>query len=204
MLPKAPLNGAEIMGAILARMWQNVCSYLPRTGFLMTHTLETLSTISDTTEIAALLQEYLEWAVPLFNTRNNLDLNVENALGGALASLPECLPPDGCTVLARGPDGIANAVGFYRRIRADAAEFKRLYLRPEARGNGLGRRLVRQLINEAREAGYLEIYLDTADFMSSAHALYRSEGFRDVECYPEAEHSQDVSPHVIYMALKIE
>ena len=37
-------------------------------------------------------------------------------------------------------------------------------------------------------------YLDSADFMSSAHSLYRSLGFRDVDGYPEAEHPQDVSP----------
>jgi len=102
--------------------------------------------------------------------------------------------------LARDPNRIANAIGYYRKIRADAVEIKRLYVR----GEGLGRKVVRRLIDEARDANYSEIFLDSTAFMSSAHALYRAEGFRDVDYYPEAEHSQEVSPQVIYMALKIE
>ncbi len=170
---------------------------------VVTHSLETPDTISDISEVEILLREYLSWVVPLFNAQNNLDLDVDKALSRALLNLAEFLPPDGRTVLARGPDGIANAIGFYRKIRADAVEIKRLYVRPEARGEGLGRKVVRRLIDEARNANYSEIFLDSTAFMSSAHALYRAEGFRDVDCYPEAEHSQDVSPHVIYMALKI-
>ena len=105
--------------------------------------------------------------------------------------------------MARDPDGIANAIGFYRKIREDAVEIKRLYVRPEVRGEGLGRKVVRRLIDEARTANYSEIFLDSTAFMSFAHALYRAEGFRNIDFYPEAEHSPDVSPHVIYMALKV-
>lgn len=170
----------------------------------MAHSLETPDTISDISEVEMLLREYLSWVVPLFNAQNNLDVDADSALSGALLNLPDCLPPDGRTVLARDHNGIANAIGFYRKIRADAVEIKRLYVRPEVRGEGLGRKVVRRLIGEARNANYSEIYLDSTAFMSSAHALYRAEGFRDVDFYPEAEHSQEVSPHVIYMALKID
>jgi len=169
----------------------------------MLHTLETPDTIDDTSEVEALLREYFYWAVPLFNAQNNLDVDAETALSHALSNLAICLPPDGCTVLARSPDGRANAIGFYRKIRAGAVEIKRLYLRPESRGEGLGRKMVRRLIEEAQKAGNSDIFLDTAGFMSAAHGLYRSGGFKDVEFYPEAEHSREISPHVIYMALKI-
>jgi L-amino acid N-acyltransferase YncA len=64
--------------------------------------------------------------------------------------------------------------------------------------------LAQRLIDEARKSGYSELYLDSADFMSSAHSLYRSLGFRDVDAYPEAGHPQDVLPHVIYMALALD
>lgn len=169
----------------------------------MAHLLDVPDQIIDTSEIEVLLREYLAWAVPLFNRQNDLDLDEEAALEAALAGLPECLPPEGCTVLARRGDGTANAVVFFQRIRSDAAEIKRLYLRPDVRGDGLGRRMVQRLIDEARRRGYKEIYLDTAAFMSSAHGLYRSLGFRDIDGYPEAAHQQDVSPHVIYMALSL-
>jgi len=170
----------------------------------MAHTLEVPDNISDVTEVEALLREYLLWAVPLFNKQNNLDVDVDAALSMAMADLTECLPPDGCTVLARDAGATVNAVGFYRKIRSNAVEIKRLFLRPVVRGEGLGRRMVQRLVAEARKNGYSEIYLDTADFMTSAHALYRSLGFRDVDGYPEAEHQQNESPHVIYMMLKLD
>ncbi len=170
----------------------------------MPHTLEVLDKIADRPAIEALVQEYLDWAVPLFNKQNDLDVDVDVALAGALSGLAKFLPPYGCTVLARSALGTANAIGFFQRIRPDAVEIKRLYVRPDARGEGLGQRLVLKLIDEARNGGHSEIYLDTADFMSSAHSLYRSLGFRDIAGYPEAEHQQNVSPHVIYMALALD
>ncbi len=170
-----------------------------RTNCTTPHLLEVPNEIIDTTQVEVLLREYLLWTVPLFNKQNDLDVNVDVALAGTLSGLTECLPPDGCTVLARSGDSAANAVGFYRKIWTDAAETKRLYLRPEVRGEGLGRRLAQRLIDEARKSGYSELYFDSADFMSSAHSLYRSLGFRDVDASPEAEHPQDVSPHLIYM-----
>lgn len=171
---------------------------------MMPHFLETPDAISDTSEVETLLREYLSWVVPLFNAQNDLNVDVDVALSNAMLDLTEVLPPNGRTVLARDPSGVANAIGFYREIRADAVEIKRLYVRPAVRGEGLGRKVVRRLIDEARNANYSQVFLDSTAFMSSAHALYRSEGFRDVEFYPEAEHSQDVSPHVIYMALNID
>lgn len=114
-----------------------------------------------------------------------------------MLDLTSVLPPDGRTVLARDTNGVANAIGFHRKIRADAVEIKRLFVRPEARDEGLGRKVLRRLLNEARAADHSLVFLDSTAFMSSAHALYRSEGFQDVDFYPEAEHSQDVSPHVI-------
>jgi len=104
------------------------------------------------------------------------------------------MPPDGALLLAK-QDGIpAGCVGL-RKMEARRCEMKRLYVRPEFRGKGLGKALCSRIILKGRQLGYREMLLDTLSTMTGAQALYRSHGFRETVPYyhnplPEAQYMQ--------------
>jgi len=64
-------------------------------------------------------------------------------------------------------------------------EMKRLYLTPSSRGLGVGRALVREVIEEAKRLGYEEMRLDTLPSMVRARKLYESVGFENIDAYYE-------------------
>lgn len=70
-----------------------------------------------------------------------------------------------------------------RKIDNSNCELKRLYIKPEFRGNGLGRMLVERLISDAREIGYKYMLLDTLPFLRTAIRMYKNIGFYEIEKY---------------------
>ncbi|MDQ3665158.1 MAG: GNAT family N-acetyltransferase [Acidobacteriota bacterium] len=101
-----------------------------------------------------------------------------------LAELPgEYVPPTGRLFLAFDEDQISGCIAL-RGLGQRACELKRLYVRPEFRGKGLGRELTQAVIDTAREIGYDRVRLDTLPGkMDRAIAMYRSLGFREIEAY---------------------
>jgi GNAT superfamily N-acetyltransferase len=101
-----------------------------------------------------------------------------------LADLPgDYAPPDGRLLLAEFEGQVAGCVALHK-LEEGICEMKRLYLRPQFRGKGLGRVLADRIIGEARRIGYQRMRLDTVEpVMKDAVGMYRRIGFREISPY---------------------
>lgn len=136
------------------------------------------------TAVRALFQEY--WTsfgfTPCFQ---NFDRE--------LAALPgKYAPPSGRLLVATVNGQPAGCVAL-RRFDQTRGEVKRLYVRPQFRGSGLGKALMNALAGEARGIGYSELIADTIPkVMATALAMYERLGFERIAPYsdetPEAQH----------------
>ena len=100
-----------------------------------------------------------------------------------LAGLPGDYAPPGGTIMLAFLDGSVAGCVALRRIDGETCEMKRLYVRPEYRQRGIGRRLAEAVIEHARGLDYRSMRLDTIPSMEHANSLYRSLGFKEIEPY---------------------
>jgi DNA-binding MarR family transcriptional regulator/predicted GNAT family acetyltransferase len=106
------------------------------------------------------------------------------------ARVEDMTPPSGLFVIAR-LDGDAVGCGGFKRVDKATGEIKRVWTAPSARGMGVARRVLRTLEASARESGLKTLRLDTNRALTEAHALYRSEAYREVARFsdnPYADH----------------
>jgi GNAT superfamily N-acetyltransferase len=99
-------------------------------------------------------------------------------------------PPGGrFLVVARG-DTVLGC-GAVRSMTRETGEVKRMWIHPDARGAGLGSRLLDALVAQSRALGHTTLLLDTNAVLTEARALYAKHGFEAIEPYndnPDATH----------------
>ena len=136
--------------------------------------LETVTDGDNLVQVHNLFVEYQKYL--------GIDLCFQN-FDQELASLPgDYAPPEGRLLLAWWDSKIAGCVAL-RKITPEVCEMKRLFIRPEFRGKGIGRKLAIAIIEEAIKIGYKKMRLDTLPVMEEAIALYKRLGFKETEAY---------------------
>lgn len=116
-----------------------------------------------------------------------------------LAALPGNYAKPGGRLFIASVDGkIAGCIAL-RKFEENICEMKRLYLRDNFRGSGLGNKLIEKLIEEANLIGYKKMRLDTLPGkMNKAVRLYESHGFRQIPAYYHNPYSE-----TLYMELDL-
>jgi len=125
------------------------------------------------------------------------DLSFQN-FSVEVAGLPGKYAPPGGRIALAMVDNIAVGCIAFRQVDKDRCEAKRLYVRSQFRGRGIGQELLKWLISEAQSAGYIEMVGDTMPFMADALAMYGRFGFREIGPYVA-----EPTPGAIYLSLDL-
>jgi N-acetylglutamate synthase-like GNAT family acetyltransferase len=121
-----------------------------------------------------LIIEYIKWL--------NEDLTYQN-IDDELMNFPQKYEePDGTFIIAKDNDNVIGCVGL-RRLEENICEMKRLFVNDKYKGNGIGRKLVEIIIEEAKIKNYKRMRLDTLKTMESALNIYHKNNFSEIEPY---------------------
>lgn len=123
---------------------------------------------------AELFREYARWL--------NIDLSFQHFEEEMLVLDAMYGRPHGGIVLCREADEFIGCVGI-RRTDEATAEMKRMWIKTNQHGKGLGTALLHEAIALARKCGYKKIQLDTLNDMIPAMKLYRRNGFIEIPPY---------------------
>ncbi len=125
----------------------------------------------------------------------------DDAYQQLMEDLPQAhAPPAGGIVLALDGDHPVGC-GMYHTLQPGIAEFKRIYVRPDARGTGLGRALTQALVDACHTAGFSGILMDTSRRQVAAYKMYVSMGFRERGPYQDIPEEMVEKMHFFEMAL---
>jgi GNAT superfamily N-acetyltransferase len=160
----------------------------------------TISQVHTRFEIEAvqeLLREYIPWVFTLVEGSEKAP--TFEGMEQELATLPGIYAPPAGRLLLAMQDGQPAGCIALKKQDAKTGELKRLYVRPTFRGLNIGKQLVTVLIEEAREAGYTRLALDSHISMTKAHEIYHVAGFRTVSAPPDFPEA--LKPIVVFMEL---
>ena len=138
------------------------------------------------------------------------NVNAEEMVGKTISEYVESFiddfvkiqPPEGIIYVLEVEDKIVG-MGAVKKLERGVGEIKRMYIRPQYRGRGFGKELLKRLTEKAKEFGYSKLRLESAKFMQTAHHIYRSEGFKERDSYSGGETPEWALPHSISMEKRL-
>ena len=143
--------------------------------------------------------EYLQWAVDQLKINYDAVIldDVVEKVEEDMRNLDKLMPPKGHLLLCDMESEPVGMAGM-KALSADTCEIKRMYVQPKFRGRGIASALFASLVDIAKKEKYAKMRLDSNRFMTSAHKLYRANGFKEIEPYEGSEIPPELSQYWIY------
>jgi GNAT superfamily N-acetyltransferase len=148
--------------------------------------------------------EYSTWVYDKYFTQHNIDIvsilgkPVQEFVETVIDNFTNIRSSEGITYVLE-IDGKVEGMGALKKLEEGVGEIKRMYIRPEHQGKGYGKEMLNRLITKATELGYFTLRLETADFSTTAHHVYRSAGFKEIAEYTGGETPEWLRPYCIFM-----
>jgi len=135
---------------------------------------------------------FITWIAEEMRARHKID--AESMIGQTAQEYVETVfdtfaalkPPQGILYILEVDDEVAG-MGAVKPLEEGVGEIKRMYIRPKYRGKGFGKAMLQRLIQKAKTLGYTTLRLETGDYSTTAHHIYRSAGVKDIEEYTHLE-----------------
>lgn len=166
----------------------------------MPYRISTVAEVVDRPALNDLLLEYYGVILTKFKAAGGPPLfQPADLLASFWPNLHKFLPPTGMLLLVHDESDRLVGCATLQQARPDAGELKRLYVRPEAAGHGLGRTLVDIRIKAARDMGWKTLLVNAVRGNQDMLRIYESIGFRYIDRYPECSDPVEADPYFIYM-----
>ncbi len=171
----------------------------------MTYQITSATEVPDRAALNALLLEFYAAVLRKFAAAGGPpNYTPEDLIASFWTNLHKVLPPTGRLILVHDTNERLVGCGTLHQARPDAGELKRLYVRPEAKGCGLGRAIVDARIEAAREMGWRTLLVDAVKGNREMSRIYEKLGFRYIDRYPECSDPGEVAEFFIYMQLDLD
>lgn len=169
----------------------------------MTVTFAFVDHLPDPAAFEALMRQYYTVMGTKLAAAGGPEVLPDDLARDTLAHMDTLLPPYGRTLLAHDSTGHLVGCGVIRKVRDDAAELKRMFVRPEAQGLGLGRCLFEMRLEEARNMGCTVVYADTVKGNRAMLSMYEKLGFDYIPRYPENGNPPEFDPFLVYLSREL-
>lgn len=149
--------------------------------------------------VQEMIQAYFRCSNAISIEQYDLSFDIDSMLNDFMESLHHYTEEkNGRLYLIQNDDEYIGLGGFHA-IDPSTAELKRFYVKPQFRKKGYGKKLLTQLMDDAKSFGYSKLVLESVRYLKAAHRIYDEFGFTERGPYHGAEHGPNSTSIIYYM-----